>query len=126
MRRVLITGSSGLIGYEAVTFFDERRWEVHGGDNNMRRVFFGPDADTTWNLKRHKKVTRHFVHYDLDIRDREVVIDLISRQKPDLIIHCAVQPLHDLAENIILFEDHDINAVGTLILLEVVRQHCEE
>ncbi len=125
MRRVLITGSSGLIGSEAVTFFDERGWEVHGIDNNMRRIFFGPDGDTTWNLKRLKKVTRHFVHYDLDIRDREALIDLIRLQKPELIIHCAAQPSHDLAASL-PFEDFDINAVGTLNLLEAVRQHCKE
>lgn len=50
-RKALITGSSGLIGSEAVSFFDERGWTFHGVDNNMRRDFFGPDGDTTWNLK---------------------------------------------------------------------------
>lgn len=65
MRRVLITGSSGLIGSEAVTFFDERGWEVHGVDNNMRCEFFGPDGDTTWNLERLRVTPRRFMHHDL-------------------------------------------------------------
>ena len=77
MKRVLITGSSGLIGSEAVTFFDERGWEVHGVDNNMRREFFGPDGDTTWNLERLRRGTRRFNHYDLDVRDRGAMLDLV-------------------------------------------------
>ena len=88
MKRVLITGSSGLIGSEAVTFFDERGWEVHGVDSNMRRDFFGPDGDTTWNLERLRRVTRHFTHYNLDIRNREGILDLVKTLRPDLIIHC--------------------------------------
>ena len=34
MKRALVTGSSGLIGSEAVAFLDQRGWEVHGIDNN--------------------------------------------------------------------------------------------
>jgi CDP-paratose 2-epimerase len=71
MRRVLVTGSSGLIGSEAATFFDALGWEVHGIDNNLRRDFFGPDGDTTANLERLRRTTRRFSHYDFDIRDRE-------------------------------------------------------
>ena len=52
MKRALVTGSSGLIGSEAVAFLDERGWRVHGVDNNMRRDFFGGHGDTTWNLER--------------------------------------------------------------------------
>ena len=70
MKRVLVTGSSGLIGSEAAAFFDQRGWEVHGVDNNMRRDFFGPDGDTTWNLERLRGITKRFTHYPLDIRDR--------------------------------------------------------
>lgn len=76
MKRVLITGSSGLIGSEAVTFFDQRGWEVHGVDNNMRREFFGPNGDTTWNLKRLINKTKNFTHRDLDIRNREAILEL--------------------------------------------------
>ena len=125
MKRVLVTGSSGLIGSETVTFFDQRGWQVHGIDNNMRRDLFGPDGDTTWNLERLRKTTRHFTPYDLDIRNREVILRLVERCRPDLIIHCAAQPSHDLAKDR-PFDDFDINAVGTLTLLEAARRHCPE
>lgn len=125
MQKVLITGSSGLIGSEAVEFFDRRGWEVHGVDNNMRRDFFGPDGDTTWNLERLRRRTRHFAHHPLDIRDRQAVLDLIGGKKPELIIHCAAQPSHDLAKDR-PFDDFDINAVGTLNLLEAVRRFVAE
>jgi len=69
-RRVLVTGSSGLIGSEAVAFFDARGWDVLGVDNNMRRVFFGADGDTAWNLERLRRVAKRFTHHDVDIRRR--------------------------------------------------------
>jgi CDP-paratose 2-epimerase len=125
MKKTLITGSSGLIGSEAVIFFDERGWEVHGVDNNMRRDFFGPDGDTTWNLRRLKSMTQCFNHHDLDIRDRVGILGLVERLRPNLIIHCAAQPSHDLAKDR-PFDDFDVNAVGTLNLLEGVRRYCAE
>lgn len=125
MKRVLITGSSGLIGSEAVTFFDQRGWEVHGIDNNMRREFFGPDGDTTWNLDRLRGSAKHFAHHDVDIRHREAIFALFQAHCPDLIIHCAAQPSHDLAKDR-PFEDFEVNAVGTLNLLEAARRHCPE
>ena len=125
MKNVLITGSSGLIGSEAVEFFDQRGWEVHGVDNNMRRDFFGTDGDTTWNLERLRRRTRHFAHHPLDIRDRQAVLGLIGEKKPELIIHRAAQPSHDLAKDR-PFDDFDINAVGTLNLLEAVRRFAAE
>ena len=121
MKRVLITGSSGLIGSEAVAFFDHRGWAVHGVDNNMRLEFFGPDGDTTWNLERLQRDTRRFTHHDLDIRHREGIRELVRECRPDLVVHCAAQPSHDLARDR-PFDDFEINAVGTLNLLEAVRR----
>ena len=125
MRSVLITGSSGLIGSEAVAYFDARGWEVRGVDNNMRRDFFGPDGDTTWNLERLRRSTKHFTHHHLDIRNRLAMLESVQAQRPDLIIHCAAQPSHDLAKDR-PFDDFEINAVGTLNLLEAVRRYCPE
>jgi CDP-paratose 2-epimerase len=125
MKRVLITGSSGLIGSEAVTFFDQRGWEIHGVDNNMRREFFGIDGDTTWNLTRLSREAKRFHHHNLDIRDRLGMLDLVRLFSPDLIIHCAAQPSHDLAKDR-PFDDFEVNAVGTLNLLEAARRHCPE
>ena len=70
LKTVLVTGSSGLIGSEAVEHFDRQGYKVHGVDNNMRRIFFGDAGNATWNLDRLRKVTRNFTHHDLDIRDR--------------------------------------------------------
>jgi CDP-paratose 2-epimerase len=122
---VLITGSSGLIGSEAVTFFDSHGWKVHGVDNNMRRDFFGTDGDTTWNLERLRRTTRRFTHHEYDMRDRAGIATLVREQRPDLIIHCAAQPSHDLAAQR-PFDDFEVNATGTLNLLEAVRQSCPE
>jgi len=58
--KVLVTGSSGLIGSETVEHFDRQGHEVVGVNNNMRRVFFGPAGDTLWNLERLKTVTKRF------------------------------------------------------------------
>ena len=122
---VLVTGSSGLIGSEAVAYYADRGSEVVGVDNNMRRSFFGPDGDTTWNLQRLQATYPDFRHIDHDIRDRQAMNDLIDDTRPDLIIHCAAQPSHDLAKDRPL-DDFDINAVGTLNLLESCRKHTPE
>jgi CDP-paratose 2-epimerase len=122
---VLVTGSSGLIGSEAVDHYGRRGATVHGLDNNLRRRFFGPEGDTTWNLQRLQAEVPGFLHHDLDIRDRERVAALLADLRPDLVIHCAAQPSHDLAAEI-PFDDFDINAVGTLNLLEATRHHAPE
>ncbi len=121
----LVTGSSGLIGSEAVSFLDARGWTVHGVDNNMRREFFGPAGDTTWNLKRLLESTSSFEHHSLDVRDRDSIRRLIGGVRPSLIIHAAAQPSHDLAASR-PFDDFEINAVGTLNLLEAARASCPE
>src|SRR6266704_2876411 len=123
--KVLVTGSSGLIGSEAVEHFDRQGHEVVGVDNNMRRVFFGPAGDTLWNLERLKGVTKRFTHSDLDIRDRTAIEDIFRTQRFDLIVHCAAQPSHDKARDIPLL-DFEVNAVGTVNLLEATRQHSPE
>jgi CDP-paratose 2-epimerase len=124
-RTALVTGSSGLIGSELVAFLDARGWGVHGVDNNMRRDFFGPDGDTAPNLERLRATTRRFEHHDLDVRDREGVARLVRETRPALVVHAAGQPSHDLAAQR-PFDDFDVNAVGTLNLLEAVRAACPE
>jgi CDP-paratose 2-epimerase len=125
MKTILITGSSGLIGSEAVGHFDRQGHRVVGVDNNMRREFFGPQGDTTWNLERLKAATRNFAHYSLDIRDRAALEDLFRAHRFDLIVHCAAQPSHDKARDIPIL-DFEVNALGTLNLLEAARRHCPE
>lgn len=122
---ILVTGSSGLIGSEAAERFDQQGHRVVGVDNNMRREFFGAAGDTLWNLERLKKATKRFRHFDLDIRDRAQIRDLFQSNRFDLIIHCAAQPSHDKARDIPLI-DFEVNALGTINLLEATRQHCPE
>jgi CDP-paratose 2-epimerase len=125
VKTALVTGSSGLIGSEMVSFLDERGWRVHGVDNNMRRDFFGEHGDTTWNLERLRRETRRFEHHDLDVRDREGIARLVAEARPELIVHAAAQPSHDLAAKR-PFDDFEVNAVGTLNLLEAARARAPE
>ncbi|MHC5716783.1 MAG: NAD-dependent epimerase/dehydratase family protein, partial [Nostoc sp.] len=125
MLKLLITGSSGLIGSEVCLHFASLGWEVHGVDNNQRAVFFGPQGDTRWNQQRLQSVIKGFVHHEVDIRDRQGVLNLIYSIRPDAIVHTAAQPSHDLAAKI-PFDDFDSNAVGTLNLLEATRQFVVE
>lgn len=125
MKTILITGSSGLIGSEVTTFFHSEGFLVHGVDSNQRAVFFGPQGDTRWSQQRLVKDLKHFRHNELDIRDRQGVLDLVRELRPSGIIHTAAQPSHDRAADI-PFDDFDTNAVGTLNLLEATRQFCPE
>jgi CDP-paratose 2-epimerase len=122
MNKLLVTGSSGLIGSEVVEYFCKLGWDVHGVDNNMRADFFGAGGDTRWNQQRLLGTHKNFHHHELDIRNRTGVDELISTVKPDLLAHAAAQPSHDLAASR-PFDDFDVNAVGTLNLLEAARRH---
>jgi CDP-paratose 2-epimerase len=123
--KVLVTGSSGLVGSEAVAHFDRHGHEVVGVDNNMRRIFFGPAGDTLWNQERLKNATKRFTHADLDIRDQAAIEELFRSHRFELIVHCAAQPSHDKAREIPLL-DFEVNALGTIRILEATRQHCPD
>lgn len=118
---VLVTGSSGLIGSEAVAFFDALGFRVTGIDNNMRRDFFGPRGDTTWNRQRLEARCKRFTFQPIDVRDRAAIEALFKANDFGLVIHAAAQPSHDLAAQRPL-DDFDVNAVGTLNLLESCRR----
>jgi CDP-paratose 2-epimerase len=120
-----VTGSSGLIGSEVVAFFAERDYMVHGIDNNMRETFFGPEGSTLWTRNRLQREWPTFRHHELDIRDRAGVMELTREIRPAAIVHTAAQPSHDRAAAI-PFDDFDINAVGTLNLLEAAHKFCTE
>ena len=123
--KILVTGSSGLIGSEVCTYFSGNGHSIHGIDNNQRMEFFGPQGDTSWRQKELSNNLSDFTHHVLDIRDREKVFDLIKSIKPEAIVHTAAQPSHDKAASI-PFDDFDVNAVGTLNLLEATRQFCTD
>jgi CDP-paratose 2-epimerase len=124
-RRLIVTGSSGLIGSEVCAYFASSGWDVHGVDSNARAAFFGEAGDTRWNQRRLEADLPAFSHHELDVRDRPGVLDLVETLRPSAIVHAAAQPSHDLAAKI-PFDDFDTNAVGTLNLLEATRRFAAD
>lgn len=124
MSVVIITGSCGLIGSEAVNFFSEKGFDVVGIDNNMRRKFFGADGNTLWNRARLRKLHKSYRHYSADIRDAVAVRRIFKEYAKDTVgvIHAAAQPSHDWAARDPM-TDFSINAVSTLVLLEAFRKY---
>jgi CDP-paratose 2-epimerase len=125
MKTLLVTGSNGLIGSEVVNHFHGLGWCVHGIDNNMRADFFGPQGDTRWNQERLLREYARFVHHEQDVRDRDGVMGVMRQLAPDAVVHAAAQPSHDLAASR-PFDDFDVNAVGTLNVLEAARRFCPQ
>jgi CDP-paratose 2-epimerase len=125
-KKILITGSAGLIGSEAVKFFAAKGFSVHGIDNNMRQYFFGDEASTRWKQEELQKVLRdNYRHHTVDIRDEAGITDIFKENTFDLIIHTAAQPSHDWAAREPI-TDFSVNALGTLILLEATRLYAKD
>ena len=110
-RKVLVTGSCGLIGSEVTRRFARLGFSVTGVDSNHRAIFFGPEGDTSWVLGQLQAEIPNYRHSAIDIRDRDAVLNLMTELKPDLIIHTAAQPSHDRAAEI-PFLDFEVNAMG--------------
>jgi len=127
MSVALITGSAGLIGSEAVSYFAGLGLDVVGVDNDMRGYFFGREASTEWNRRRLEEQVPGYTHYDIDIRDHAAIEKLFGRYGSaiSLVIHAAAQPSHDWAAREPI-TDFTVNANGTLNLLEAVRQHAPD
>ena len=124
MSVVIITGSCGLVGSESALYFAKKGFDVVGLDNNARKFFFGKDGDISWLRTRLKKI-KNYTHYNTDIRNLSSLKKIFTRYKKkiSLIIHCAAQPSHDWAKNK-AFVDFEINAKGTLNLLELTKMYC--
>ena len=125
MKKLLVTGSSGLIGSEVCTYFSKKGWEIHGIDNNQRAIFFGESGDTRWSQHRLERELPNFTHHEVDIRNRDLILSTVASIKPDAIVHAAAQPSHDKAA-LIPFDDFDTNAVGTFNLLEATKRYSTQ
>jgi CDP-paratose 2-epimerase len=123
--KILITGAGGLIGSEAVDYYCSQGHNVTGIDNNQRQVFFGEKGSTLSRIAQLKSKYKNFYNFEIDIRDKDVILGLFKKIKPDVVIHTAAQPSHDKAASI-PFEDFETNANGTLHLLEAVRQYNKD
>lgn len=128
MTIALVTGSAGLIGSQAAEHFAGLGLHVVGVDNDMRKVFFGDESSTAWMATAlEQKLGNSYTHEALDIRDRPAVERLFEQYGTDIgiVIHTAAQPSHDWAARD-PFTDFDVNAVGTLNMIENTRQHCPD
>lgn len=121
MKTVLITGGAGLVGTECCRLFAQQGWQVISVDNNTRGKIFGQDGSTKNNIDFIEEI-HNVTNHEIDIRD-EKMVDLVK--KADAIIHAAAQPSHPKSIEIPV-EDFQINAWGTLFLLESVRKHKPE
>lgn len=128
MSVVVVSGSAGLIGSEAASFFAGLGMTVVGIDNDMRSHFFGNEGSTLWNRQKLKaSLGAAYHHVDIDIRDRESLNKTFSRYGKDVsvVIHSAAQPSHDWAVRDPL-TDYSVNATGTLHMLEGLRKYCPD
>ena len=127
MSLAIITGSTGLVGSEAVNFFHDKGFEVIGIDNNLRKLFFGKNGSTSWIKSKLLKRNKNFKNYNIDIRNLNSISNIFKRykKKVSVIIHCAAQPSHDYGKNF-PFLDFNVNATGTLNLLELTKKYCPE
>ncbi len=125
MKIALITGSCGLVGSESSIFFEKKGFKIIGIDNNYRKIFFGKDGDISWVRNKLKKKLKNYYHFNTDIRNFKNLRKIFKKFKKNigLIIHAAAQPSHDWAKNK-AFVDFDINAKGTLNLLELTKLYC--
>jgi CDP-paratose 2-epimerase len=122
--KALVTGSGGLIGSECARLLAEEGWSVAGVDNDMRRQFFGDQGSTRAVIGELSSIPG-YRHFDLDIRDRQVMRDLFRDERPEFIIHTAAQPSHDKAAAI-PYDDFEVNAGGTMNVLVAARDFCKE
>jgi len=127
MSIVLITGSSGLVGSESVNFFSKKGFDVIGIDNNLRKFFFGNEGSTNKIKNDLLRNHKNFKSYNIDIRSYNGLEKIYKKYKKNisLIIHCAAQPSHDYGKHFPIL-DFNINATGTLNLLELTKKYCPE
>ena len=123
-KSIIITGSAGLIGSEASRYFSSQGYDIVGIDNDLRAKFFGTEASTAWAAEKLKEELGSYSHQSIDIRDKEGIENVFRERNKDIvaIVHTAAQPSHDWAAKDPI-TDFDVNAKGTLNLLECCRDY---
>src|SRR5438309_9312091 len=113
-RRVLITGGAGFLGVNAAVHLIERGWHATVLDNLNRA---GTERNLRWLVTQHPTRTTFIKE---DVRNAPALAEHVSNQ--DAILHLAAQ----VAVTTSLTDpdtDFDINARGTLNVLEAVRKN---
>ena len=119
--KILVTGSGGLIGSAVCEYFSILKYKVIGIDNNHRKFFFGKNGSVNWKIKYLQEKLPNYVHFNVDIRNKKKLTQIFRKYKPDAIVHCAAQPSHDLASQMIS-EDFEVNSMGTLNILQSIHK----
>ena len=114
-----------MVGSEAVNFFSDKGFDVIGIDNNLRKFFFGKNGSTSWVKSQLIKRNKNFRNFNTDIRNFAKLTNIFKKYSKNisLIIHSAAQPSHDYGKDF-PFLDFNVNATGTLNLLEVTKKYC--
>ncbi len=127
MKHVLVTGSSGLIGSEAVAFFDAARLgRCTASTTTCGATSSAPTATRRWNLERLRR-DHHALHAPrrstsaTATRCSTLLARAPARPHRPLRRAAVARPRRDRP-----FDDFDVNAVGTLNLLEAARRTLPE
>jgi CDP-paratose 2-epimerase len=116
-REMLIIGGAGFIGVNAAHSFAAQGWRVSLFDNLSRH---GAQSNLDWLRQRH-----NVGFAKGDIRDREALERLFAERPYDAVLHLAAQ-VAVTTSVVNPREDFEINAMGTLNVLEAARQHCPQ
>jgi len=125
-RRVLVTGSSGLVGSAVVREFGRRGWNITGIDGGQRAEYFGEGGDTTAAGRAlEAEMGGRLTWWRTDIAADNLWKAFRNTKGFDAVVHCAAQPSHDWAREHV-WRDWQVNATATLRLLECTQQWCPE
>lgn len=117
--KLIVTGSLGLVGVSSCKKYLKEGHEVIGIDSDARKEFFG-NCGSTFSKKHVLEQMGAYKHFAIDITDNKSLNEVFQKGF-DAVIHCAAQPSHDWATKNIR-RDFEVNALGTLNVLESVRR----
>lgn len=112
-KKVLITGITGQIGSYLSELFLDKNYEVHG---IIRR-------SSSFNTKRINHIFDKLNLYYGDLTDNMSIDTIIHDVKPDYLVNAGAQS-HVHTSFSIPFYTGQVDALGTLSILEAVRKHC--